>query len=156
MNKTNTKSIRELDGWKWSDKIPSEITHSRTELRFYELHDKPSCQLGLSDIRFLIVQNYGLIYLVPIAINLLKDNVFLEADYYPGDLLSSLFQINNEPNYWLTHLDEKESLINLYNSQKKNIKNIDGISDETIIKLKEEFFNFISQPPAPQRCAVND
>ncbi len=53
-------------------------------------------------------------------------------------------KINNEPNYWLTHLDEKESLIILYTSQRKNIKNIDGISDETIIKLKEEFLNFTS------------
>jgi hypothetical protein len=144
MNNINTKSISELEGWKWNDVIPSEMTHSRTELRFYELHDKPISELELSDIRFLIGQNYGLIYLVPIAINFLKENIFLEADYYPGDLLSSLLQINNEPNYWLTHLDEKESLITLYNSQRKNIKNIDGISDETIIKLKEEFLNFTS------------
>jgi hypothetical protein len=138
------KSISELEGWKWKGVIPNRETHSGVECRFFELHNKPISKLDIYDIRFLIGQNSGLEYLVPYALKKLKEDVFLEVEYYPGDLLCSLFLINNEPNYWKSHTKEKQELIDLYTEQKKNLGSIDA-SDEIIQKIKEAYNEFLNK-----------
>lgn len=138
------KSISELEGWKWKGVIPNRETHSGVECRFYELHSKPISELDIYDIRFLIGQNSGLEYLVPYALNKLKEDIFLEVEYYPGDLLCSLLQINNEPNYWVTHHETKQALINLYTEQKKRLGSIDA-NDEIIQKIKEAYKEFLNK-----------
>ena len=140
--KQMNKSISELEGWKWKGVIPNKETHSGTECRFYELHNKPISELDIYDIRFLIGQNSGLEYLVPYALNKLKEDIFLEVEYYPGDLLCSLLQINNEPNYWVSHYEVKQDLINLYTEQKKQLGSIDAPEDIKI-KIKEAYKDFI-------------
>jgi len=138
------KSISQLEGWKWKNEIPTRETHGGIECRFYELHNQPLSNLDLSDIRFLIGQNSGLEYLVPIAVSKLKEDIFLEVEYYPGDLLCSLFLINNEPNYWKSHTKEKQELIDLYTEQKKNLGSIDA-NDEIIQKIKEAYKEFLNK-----------
>jgi len=137
------KSISQLEGWKWKNEIPTRESHGGIECRFYELHNKPISELDLSDIRFLIGQNSGLEYLVPIAINKLKEDVFIEVEYYPGDLFCSLLLINNEPNYWKFHPKEKQDLIDIYTEQKRNLGSIDA-NDEIIQKIKETYKKFLS------------
>lgn len=141
MNSNSGKSISELEGWKWKGEIPARQTHSGTECRYYELHNLEISKLDLSDIRFLIGQNSGLVYLVPIAINKLKENIFMEVEYYEGDLFCSLLQINNEPNYWQSHQRENQELISLYNEQKKMLGALD-VSEEIKVKIKEAYKDF--------------
>jgi hypothetical protein len=136
------KSISELGNWKWKDEIPTRETHSGTECRFYELHKIPLLKLDLSDIRFLIGQNSGLEYLVPDAIDKLKENIFIEAEYYQGDLFCSLLLINNESNYWNSHKKEKQQLIDLYSEQKRNLGTIED--EEIIQKIKEAYKEFVA------------
>ena len=136
------KSISELEGWKWKSEIPKRETHGGIEYRFYELHNIPIAKLGLDDIRFLIGQNSALEYLVPKAIKELQKNLFIETEYYEGDLFCSLLKINNEPNYWLSHEKEKQELINLYNEQKKMLGILD-LTENTIVKIKEAYNEFI-------------
>ncbi|MCB9165307.1 MAG: hypothetical protein H6592_12915 [Flavobacteriales bacterium] len=108
------KSISELEGWTWTDPIPSADDSSGTVLRFYRLHRSPIKDLEVGDLRFLIGQNAALEHLVPIALDQLRKNPFIETDYYPGDLLNALFAINTEPNYWKAHPDQRQILIGLY------------------------------------------
>lgn len=136
------KSISELEGWKWKSKIPKRETHGGIECRFYELHNIPITKLGLDDIRFLIGQNSALEYLVPKAIKELQKNLFIETEYYEGDLFCSLLKINNKPNYWLSHEKEKQELINLYNEQKKMLGILD-LTENTLVKIKEAYKEFI-------------
>lgn len=136
-----SKSISELEGWKWRGEIPMEETHSNLEYRFYKLHDIPLSDLDLSDIRFLIGQNSGLEYIVPFAISKLKENIFIEAEYYPGDLLCSLLLINDDPNYWSIHPYEKQQVIELYADQKKNMTYL-GVPNEIYQLIKEAYKNF--------------
>ncbi len=142
MENTENKSISELEGWKWKSEIPKRETHGGIECMYYELHNIPISKLGLDDIRFLIGQNSALEYLVPKALKELQKNIFLEAEYYEGDLFCSLVKINNNPNYWLTHEKEKQELINLYNGQKKMLGMLD-LSEETKVKIKEAYKEFI-------------
>lgn len=138
------KSISQLEGWKWKSEIPSRKTHGGIECRFYELHNQPVSELDLADIRFLIVQNTGLEYLVNIAIDRLKEDLFVEVEYYPGDLLCSLLRINNEPNFWITHLKEKQEIIELYTEQKKRLGSID-LTDELIQRIKDSYQEFLKK-----------
>jgi hypothetical protein len=51
----------------------------------------------------MIGQNIGLEFLIPLAIELLRENPFIKGDYYPGDLLSVTMQV--ERGFWQTHRD---------------------------------------------------
>lgn len=138
------KSISDLEGWKWRNEIPTRQTHSGIECRYYELHNKPISQLDLADVRFLIGQNSALEYLVPIAINALKQEIFLETEYYEGDLLCALMLINDEPNYWITHSKEKQELIALYTEQKSKLGLID-VSNDIRQKIKDAYSEFLKK-----------
>lgn len=143
MKSTLDKSISQLEGWQWKDEVPSE-DDSYVVRNFYRLHKVPLKNYTLGDIRFMIGQNSGLEYLVPTALAQMKIDVFTEADLYPGDLLSALLSINNEPNYWKTHPKEKQLLANLYSEQKDNLGSIDG-TWEIIRHIKKSFRDFLSK-----------
>lgn len=134
-----TKSISELGKWKWKGKIPSSDQNSGTELRFYKLHNVPISELDIADVRFLIGQNEGLSYLVPIAIEALKEDLLFEAEYYEGDLLSVLLQINDTNGFWKTHVDLKNDLLKIYTEQKAKLTNL---SDDTRSRIKTAFIEF--------------
>lgn len=135
------KSICEIEGWEWNDDVPDKNS-SHVEYRFYKLHDKPINSLGLDDVRFLIIQNSGLDLLVTIALEKLKKNLFIEVEYYPGDLFMSLLQINDESNYWNNNTDNKNKLIKLYTDQKKNMKKI-GMDKENVKMINKFYKAFV-------------
>ena len=62
------------------------------------LFQKPLSEFTVENLRILIGQNIGLKFLIPIAIEHLEENLFVQGDYYPGDLLWSVLSI--EPDYW--------------------------------------------------------
>jgi hypothetical protein len=137
------KSISELEGWKWKGAIPGE-DDSYVVKHYFSLHAKPIAEMNLSDIRFLIGQNVGLKYLVPIALDSLRKELFIETEYYPGDLFYSLLSINNEPNFWSLNSDLKGDLISIYNEQKKIIGSLD-VSEEDITKIKQAYKEFLTR-----------
>jgi hypothetical protein len=71
----------------------SEIAHS--------IYQKPLKEFSIEDLRFMISQELGLEVLVPIAADLLQENLLLEGDYYPGDLLSAVMQVPSS--FWKEH-----------------------------------------------------
>jgi hypothetical protein len=137
------KSISELEGWKWKGNIPNE-DESYVEINFFRLHTKPVNEMDFLDIRFLIGQNSGLKYLIPIAFEELKKDLFVETEYYPGDLFCSLLLVNDDPNYWSINPLEKQELISLYNSQKQLLRTLD-IPDEIKSKIKEAYKEFLKK-----------
>ena len=138
-NKFN-KSISELENWKWNEDIPT-TDDSFVIRNFYRLHNIPISDYLLADFRFMIGQNTGLDFLVPLALKKLQENIFIEADLYPGDLLCSLFLIDEEPNYWQAHEEEKQELIRLYSEQKRMLGVLD-VSEEIKVKIKKAYKEF--------------
>lgn len=84
------KSINELEGRGISKKPEFD---SFTTLKTFELTNKKIKLLKPEDIRLLIGQNIGLKYLVPIAIEILKENPIIETDFFEGDLLIKVLNI---------------------------------------------------------------
>jgi CDI immunity proteins len=66
-------------------------------------------KFSIDDLRVMIGQEIGLKYLVPIALEKLEINLFAEGNYYEGDLLKQLLEINTA--FW----DEnKEHYLSFY------------------------------------------
>jgi len=138
MSPIHTKSISQLEGWEWKDEIPTE-EDSFVVRNFYRLHNLPIKEYSLEDLRFMIGQEDGLAYLVPVALIKLQENIFLEAEFYEGDLLYTLLTISS--NYWHTHKKEKQELIKLYTDQKTKVEEVES-TYEIKNKIKTAFTEF--------------
>jgi len=78
----------------------------------HQLRKKPLKDFEIEDLRIMIGQNIGLKFLVPIAIEELKENILTEGDYFEGDLLKSV--LTSEVEFWSERfdlLDELDKLI---------------------------------------------
>ena len=90
-------SLQELEADDWGE----PTTDSRVVMRAYRLRRIPLRQLSVDDLRLLIGQNIGMDYVVPVALDHLKDDPFISGLYYPGDLLEIVLSIS--PEFWPTH-----------------------------------------------------
>lgn len=63
-----------------------------------ELYHKPLKDFSIEDLRIMIGQNIGLIYLIPLAIEELQINPLVSGELYSGDLLHSVLTSN--PAFW--------------------------------------------------------
>ena len=69
--------------------------------KIYALRQTPLNQFSTEDIRLLIAEGISLPYLIPLALERLTKNPFVEGEYYPGDLFQSV--LNVDLNFWLTN-----------------------------------------------------
>jgi hypothetical protein len=96
------KSLEALEQKDWGD--PASAPTNLVK-RCIELSKVPVETFTLGDLRLMIGQQFGLPYLVPIALEKLEDDMFVEADYHEGDLLSNILNVDTEfwrdnRNYW--------------------------------------------------------
>lgn len=94
-----SKTLEELEYDVWED--PGDTTGLIRNCN--RLRRKPLRNFTPSDCRLLIGQNISLSILVPMALQWLRENPFLEATYYHGDLLLSVLRAEKE--FWLLHDD---------------------------------------------------
>jgi hypothetical protein len=73
----------------------------------------PLKSLNTEALRLLISQNIGLDFLIPLAMDRLKENILAEGDLYEGDLLKNVLDSDKE--YWIKHKDYHLKLVDLYN-----------------------------------------
>lgn len=80
------KTLEELEGEEWG--CPEYNSH--LSITCYDLRKKPISSFDSENLRIMIGQKLSLDYLIPLALEILEDNIFSEGDYYSGDLLDSL------------------------------------------------------------------
>jgi hypothetical protein len=128
------KSIENLEKNNWGE-VPQD--ESSIVRRLMKLRKIPLSQFTIDDVRFMIIQETGLPFLLRLAIEILQNDLFAEGNYYEGDLLNSVFKIKPENwklnyDYWLeidelikNRLDElrnyspKMDLANFYSAKRK-------------------------------------
>ncbi len=71
----------------------------------YSLRKKQLQNFSTEDLRIMIGQEIGLYFLIPIAIEILTENLFAEGDMYEGDLLKNVLDVDvkfweDNKNYW--------------------------------------------------------
>ncbi|WP_432038846.1 contact-dependent growth inhibition system immunity protein [Streptomyces cucumeris] len=89
------RTLEELDGVRWPDAPDNATGLVRT---VYALRHRKLGALTAEDLRTLIAQNVGLPFLLPLALEVLRDEPLAEARYYEGDLLSVVLRC--DPGVW--------------------------------------------------------
>jgi hypothetical protein len=91
------KSLQELEHSDWGEaKYDSYLVTTIHRLRRIPLR-----QFSVEDLRIMIGQNIGLQYLIPLALERLREKPLAEGDFCPGDLLKMV--LSADPKFWLDH-----------------------------------------------------
>jgi hypothetical protein len=64
----------------------------------YALRSRPIGELTVEDMRLLIGQDVGPAHLLPLALDVLRDDPMAEGDMYEGDLLAAV--LTRSPAVW--------------------------------------------------------
>ncbi|MBI5817515.1 MAG: hypothetical protein HZA88_00860 [Verrucomicrobia bacterium] len=94
-----SKSLQQLDGQNWGE--PTYDSHLVTEC--HRLRRVPLCQFTVEDLRIMIGQDICLEFLMPLALEHLRDDPLAEGAYYSGDLLSAVLRAGKD--VWQHHPD---------------------------------------------------
>jgi hypothetical protein len=100
-----SKSLQQLDGQDWGE----PTYHSHLVIECHRLRRVPLRDFTVEDLRITIGQNIGLEYLVPLALERLRDDPFAEGAYYPCDLLVSV--LRSDAKFWQRHPELREQLV---------------------------------------------
>ena len=103
-NNWQFKTLENLEKEVW----PKVNFNSHLVTRTSKLRKVPLNEFSIEDLRIMIGQNFGLPYLVPLAIDRLKENVFAEGDLYAGDLLVTVTSVQRQ--FWIEHPGYKKQL----------------------------------------------
>ncbi|MBR9860038.1 hypothetical protein GYB22_04700 [bacterium] len=98
----------------------------------HALRKKPLNQFSIEDLRIMIGQNFSLNYIIPLALNILKNNVLVEGDLYEGDLLLSVMKCDKE--FWQMRPDLKEEIEYVLSKHAHILANLDHRSIQRAIE----------------------
>ena len=94
MNRTDkylNKSLRELGAWSWLREPPEmELNSDRLTIELDRISKKKLCQYTSSDIYLAVSQEKGLQFTLPMAVAILSDDLLIDCEFYPGDLLKAV------------------------------------------------------------------
>ncbi len=124
-NNWRYKSLESLEKDVW----PKPDFNSHLVTRASQLRKIPLNEFSTEDLRIMIGQSIGLAYLIPIAIETLKENVLADGDFYEGDLLQAVVKSDTE--FWRMNPEYKSEV------QKIITDNLDLITEH---KLKVNHF----------------
>lgn len=117
-NNWRQKSLESLEKNIWpalSAGEDSYLIKTCNSLRKKQLQD-----FTTEDLRIMIGQKIGLYFLIPLAIETLTVNLFAEGDYYEGDLLKSVLDVNTK--FWDDNNDYWQQLNELVKNKRQEIK----------------------------------
>ena len=117
-NNWRQKSLESLEKKTWpalSSDEGSYLIKTCNSLRKKQLQD-----FTTEDLRIMIGQEIGLYFLIPLAIDTLTDNLFAEGDYYEGDLLKSVLDVDTK--FWNDNKDYWQQLNELIKNRGQEIK----------------------------------
>ena len=104
----------------------------------HNLRKKKISEFDIEDLRVMIGQDVALATLVPIAIERLKEDIFSEGNYYPGDLLKNVLTAKKD--FWDANPELKQALVVLF---EKNIDNTnEDVTDRDRLRFRETFEDF--------------
>ncbi len=90
--------------------------------RCFELYKTPLNEFKTEDLRIMIGQQIGLDYLIPLAIDTLKKDLFAEGDYFEGDLLKNVLLVDTS--FWDNNKKHWQILNDLIKNRRDEIKKV--------------------------------
>lgn len=108
MDYSKTLEVLEDDIWE----EPEFKSHLVTTC--HKLRKTPLKNLTAENLRMLVGQEIGLIYLIPLALDILEDQLLVSGDMYEGDLLCSLSGVSKQ--FWNSNTELKARAFDLIHS----------------------------------------
>ena len=101
------------------DEGTTSVEYSSLVNNVLKLRKIPLDQISVENLRLMIGQNVGLRYLIPLSLDILKDDLFAEGDFYPGDLFQNVLKVPNV--FWVEHVELWNNLNALIRDRKEEI-----------------------------------
>lgn len=120
-NNWKHKTLENLEKSVWPPLDSSEGSHlikTCNALRKKQLKD-----FSVEDLRIMIGQDIGLNFLIPLAIEVLRNNILAEGDLYEGDLLKSVLTSDKE--YWSISTETLKAMCNIFEQNEQKLKEYD-------------------------------
>lgn len=130
-------------GVTWEYDIPNLKNSTPIQLQSYELYStKDIDTFSLEDIRFMIGQEIGIEHLLLKAFEYLEKDIFLDASYYEGDLLSVVLKLPSK--FWKNNPVERDKVLNLLRLNQDRIESLDLQYDDSRT-LKKTINQFLEE-----------
>lgn len=110
-------TIENLEDSYWG---PAPADATRLVRSCHELRKKNVEQLDVEDMRLLIGQCIALKIVIPLALQVLDNDLMAEGDLYPGDLLKAVLETDEA--YWEEHPDQKQVVQEIYRKGEDMVK----------------------------------
>ena len=98
------------------------------------LRKKPIKNFSIENLREMIGQDIGLDFLIPLAIDNLKNDITIKGECYIGDLLDNV--LKSETEYWEGNKDNWRIICDLFEQNKSKLQEIKVSSD-----IRKEWFD---------------
>lgn len=116
-NNWRKKSLESLEKITWPALSSGEESYLIKTC--YHLRKKQLQYFTTEDLRMMIGQEIGLYFLIPLAIEKLRDNLFAEGDMYEGDLLKNVLEIDTK--FWVDNKNYWQQLNDLIKDRRQEI-----------------------------------
>jgi len=135
------KTLEQLENAYWKEpEYQSSLVRTCHKLR-----KKPLKEFETEDFRILIGQNISLKILIPMAIDLLENDILAEGYYYKGDLLNNVLKC--EMKYWEENPKELKRLCETIEKKKEEI-----MESDIPRRDKNEIFDLIENMKKKNAC----
>jgi hypothetical protein len=139
------KSLQQLENADWGE--PTYDSHLVRTV--HRLRRKPLNEFTVEDLRIVILQEIGLPFLIPLAVEQLERNPLVDGDYYEGDLLNAVLHIG-EP-FWTNHPDLFRRTCDVVMRVKNMIPTLDDLDRTKFQRLLNESSPAFKHPLLPRQ-----
>jgi hypothetical protein len=115
------KTLESLENNTWPP-LPSD-ENSYLIRNCNRLRKKLLNEFTVEDLREMIGQDIGLKFLIPMAVEILNNNILAEGDIYEGDLLSAV--LSSDKIYWQSSVENWNTIIEIYQRNEKALTDFD-------------------------------
>jgi hypothetical protein len=123
------KSLQELEQDDWGE--PTYDSYLVTTV--HRLRRKPIGEFSVEDLRIVIGQQIGLLFLVPLAVERLEEEPLAAGDFYPGDLLQAVLRA--EETFWAKHPNAFQRVRKVVSRVKDVLPTVDEVDRANVRKI---------------------
>ena len=135
-NNWRHKSLENLEKNNWGA-IPENESYLVTTC--HRLRKKQLKDFSVEDLRIMIGQGIGLKYLIPLALEVLEENILAEGNLYEGDLLETI--LLSDRNYWIDEIENWDTMREIFSNNLDMLQK-EAIEHKTGKEILEAFKNF--------------
>jgi hypothetical protein len=135
------KSLQDLEQDNWGE--PTYQSHLVTTVHM--LRRKPLAEFTVEDLRIMIGQGIGLLFLIPLALERLEEDPLAAGDFYRGDLLRAVFLADES--YWATHPGSFQRFHNVILRAIAHTSQLEKTEREIVVEVWEQHLKKMAERP---------